>query len=94
MLLFFMLIRMLPLVWGYCYDDSLITCLALALACRTDLKQYFNSVIMTILKRMQTSKTDKFVHLVTRFFLFTMALNVEGLGPDYVIGTIEEIQPR
>jgi exportin-2 (importin alpha re-exporter) len=23
-----------------------------------------------------------------------MALNVEGLGPDYVIETIEEIQPR
>lgn len=47
---------------------------------------------MTLLTRMQTSKTDKFVHLFTKFFLFTMAINVDGLSPDYVIGTVEEIQ--
>lgn len=49
---------------------------------------------MTLLTRMQTSKTDKFVYLFTLFLLFTMAINVDGLSPDYVIGTVEEIQPR
>ncbi|GLB42771.1 putative importin alpha re-exporter [Lyophyllum shimeji] len=58
------------------------------------LRQYFKAVIITLLTRMQTSKTDKYVHLFTRFFLYTMALNVEGLTPDYVIGTVEEIQPN
>ncbi|KAG6820300.1 hypothetical protein H0H93_002564 [Arthromyces matolae] len=56
------------------------------------LKQYFKAVVMTLLTRMQTSKTDQYVHLFTRFFLFTMAIQVDGLSPDYVIGTIEEIQ--
>ncbi|KAG5641488.1 hypothetical protein DXG03_005099 [Asterophora parasitica] len=58
------------------------------------LKAYFKAVIMTLLTRMQSSKTDKYVHLFTRFFLFTMAVNVEGLSPDYVIGTVEDIQPN
>lgn len=49
---------------------------------------------MTLLTRLQTSKTDKFVYLFARFLLFTMAVNVDGLTPDYVIGTIEEIQPQ
>jgi len=52
------------------------------------------AVIMTLLTRMQTSKTDKFVYSFTRFLLFTMAINVEDLTPDYVIRTIEEIQPQ
>ncbi|KAF9463182.1 CAS/CSE protein [Collybia nuda] len=59
-----------------------------------DLKQYFKGVIMTLLTRMQTSKTDKFVYLFAKFLLFTMAINVEGLTPDYIIGTIEEIQSQ
>lgn len=49
---------------------------------------------MTLLTRMQSSKTDKFVYLFAKFLLYCCALNVEGLGPDYVIETIEEIQPR
>jgi exportin-2 (importin alpha re-exporter) len=52
------------------------------------------AVIMTLLTRMQTSKTDMFVYSFTRFLLFTMAINVEGLTPNFVIGTIEEIQPQ
>ncbi|RDB24273.1 Importin alpha re-exporter [Hypsizygus marmoreus] len=58
------------------------------------LKPYFKAIIMTLLTRMQTSKTDKFVYLFTKFLLFTMAVNVEGLSPDYVIGTVEEIQQQ
>lgn len=58
------------------------------------MKQYFKAVIMTLLTRMQTSKTDQFVYLFARFLLFIMAVNVEGLGPDYPISFIEEIQPQ
>lgn len=49
---------------------------------------------MTLLKRMQTSKTDMFVYCFTRFLLFAMAISVDDLTPDYVIGTVEEIQPQ
>lgn len=59
-----------------------------------DLKQYFKGVIMTLLTRLHANKTDKFAYLFARFLLFTMAVNVDGLTPDYVIGTIEEIQPQ
>ncbi|ESK86419.1 importin-alpha export [Moniliophthora roreri MCA 2997] len=58
-----------------------------------DLRQYFKGVMMTLLTRMQTSKTDNYVYLFVKFLLYTMALNVDGLGPDYVITGIEEIQP-
>lgn len=49
---------------------------------------------MTLLTRMQTSKTTQYEYLFARFILYTMALNVEGLGPDYVIAVIEGIQPQ
>ncbi|KAG6331701.1 hypothetical protein ID866_7388 [Astraeus odoratus] len=58
------------------------------------LKQYFRPLLMTLLTRMQTSKTDKYVYHFSQFLLFTMAINVEGLGPNYVISTVEEIQPQ
>ncbi|KAG6841642.1 hypothetical protein C0991_008627 [Blastosporella zonata] len=56
------------------------------------LKQYIKAIVMTLLTRMQTSKTDKYVHLFTKFFLYCIAINVDGLSPDYIIGTVEEIQ--
>ncbi|KAJ7077918.1 CAS/CSE protein [Mycena belliarum] len=59
-----------------------------------DLRQYFKSLIMTLLTRMQSSKTDKFVYLFSKFLLYCMALDIESLGPDYVIETIDGIQPR
>jgi hypothetical protein len=49
---------------------------------------------MTLLTRLQTSKTDKYTLLFTRFLLFVTAVNVEGLSPDYLIGTMEEVQPQ
>ncbi|OCH89837.1 Cse1-domain-containing protein [Obba rivulosa] len=60
----------------------------------SDLKQYFRAIIVTLLTRMQTSKTDKFVYLFVHFLAFTMAIPVEGLTPDYLAGTVEEIQPQ
>ena len=49
---------------------------------------------MTLLTRMQTSKTDKFTYLFVYFLMFTIALKIDGLGPDYVVGTVEEIQAQ
>lgn len=49
---------------------------------------------MTLLTRMQTSKTTQYEYIFARFILYTMALNIEGLGPDYVIAVIEGIQPK
>jgi exportin-2 (importin alpha re-exporter) len=59
-----------------------------------DLKQYFRPIIINMLTRLQTSKTDKYIYLFTYFLLFTMAIKVDGLTPDYLIGTVEEIQPQ
>ncbi|KAF7976444.1 hypothetical protein HWV62_6681 [Athelia sp. TMB] len=59
-----------------------------------DLKPYFRPILINLLTRLQTSKTDKFVYLFSYFLLFTMAIQVEGLTPDYLIGTVEEIQPQ
>ena len=59
-----------------------------------DLQPYFRSILINLLTRMQTSKTDKYVYLFTYFFLFTMAIQVDGLTPDHLIGTIEQIQPQ
>ncbi|THH02005.1 hypothetical protein EW026_g797 [Hermanssonia centrifuga] len=60
----------------------------------SDLRQYFRAIIVTLLTRLQTSKTDKYVYYFVHFLLFAMAINVDGLTPDYVIGAVEEIQPN
>jgi exportin-2 (importin alpha re-exporter) len=59
-----------------------------------DLKPYFRPIIINLLTRMQTSKTDKYVSLFTYLLLFIMAIESNGLMPDYLIGTVEEIQPQ
>lgn len=61
-------------------------------AFRAALKQNFKPVLLTLLTRMHTSKTDKFVYLFSNFILYCMAIPVDGLTPDFTIGTVEEIQ--
>jgi exportin-2 (importin alpha re-exporter) len=53
-----------------------------------DLKQYFRAIVINLLTRLQTSKTDRYVYLFT---YFTM---VDDVTPDYLIGTVEEIQTQ
>ena len=43
---------------------------------------------------MQTSKTDKFVYYFVYFLAFCLAINAEGLTPDYVVGELEAIQAK
>ncbi|KAI0684913.1 Cse1-domain-containing protein [Cytidiella melzeri] len=52
------------------------------------------ALVMDMLTRLQTSKTDKFVYLFVHFLLFTMAINAEGVTPDFIIEPVEEIQPN
>ncbi|KIP01732.1 hypothetical protein PHLGIDRAFT_336871 [Phlebiopsis gigantea 11061_1 CR5-6] len=59
----------------------------------SDLKQYFRALVVTLLTRMQTSKTDNFTYYFVYFLLFSMAIKVEGLAPDFVVGAVEEVQP-
>lgn len=61
---------------------------------RTDLHQYLKPIFLSLLTRMYANKTDKFVYLFSKFFLYTMAVNVEGRTPDSIISIVEEIQPQ
>ncbi|KAH9931314.1 armadillo-type protein [Fomitopsis serialis] len=76
-------------VWGFELLQSVVQYIP-----PSDLKQYFRALMVTLLTRMQTSKTDKYVYLFVYFLAFTIAIPVEGLGPDYVISSVEEIQPQ
>ena len=62
------------------------------LAFRSALSQYMKHIFVTLLTRLQTSKTDNYVYHFVYFLLYTMAIQVEGLSPDLVIGAMEEIQ--
>ncbi|KAL0945218.1 hypothetical protein HGRIS_000730 [Hohenbuehelia grisea] len=57
------------------------------------LKPFFKPVILTLLTRLHSNKTDKYAYGFTHFLLYTMALDISGLSPDYVIAAVEEIQP-
>ncbi|KAF5349357.1 hypothetical protein D9758_011786 [Tetrapyrgos nigripes] len=74
-------------VWGF----ELVQAVVLSVP-PENLNTFFKPIILSMLTRLQTSKTDNFVFLFSKFLLFVMALNIEGLGPDYVIGTVESIQ--
>jgi exportin-2 (importin alpha re-exporter) len=56
------------------------------------LRPQLKAIMITLLTRLQTSKTDKYVYLFAYFILYTMAVQVEGLTPDVVIAATEEVQ--
>ncbi|KAK7678006.1 hypothetical protein QCA50_018946 [Cerrena zonata] len=76
-------------VWGFQLLQSVVQNIPPA-----NLKEYMRMIIVTLLTRLQTSKTDNYVYHFVYFLLFTMAINVDGLTPDFVIGAVEEIQPQ
>ena len=49
---------------------------------------------MSMLTRLQTSKTDKFEYYFVLFLLSVNAINVEGLTPDFTVEVFEGIQPK
>ena len=65
-----------------------------SLSFSTDLQQYIKPVVLTLLQRMQSSKTDTYAQRFAFFFLYSMSLNSEGLTPDCLITAVESIQPQ
>ena len=59
---------------------------------RSDLEQYIRPILITLLTRLQTSKTDIYVYYFVYFLMYTMAIQVEGLTPDFIILAVESIQ--
>ncbi|KAL1949825.1 hypothetical protein VTO73DRAFT_8706 [Trametes versicolor] len=57
-------------------------------------KQYFKSIIITLLTRLQTSKTDKFVYHFVYYLGFCLAIAKDDITPDYIVGQVESIQPQ
>ncbi|KAI0329277.1 Cse1-domain-containing protein [Cubamyces sp. BRFM 1775] len=57
-------------------------------------KQYFKSIIITLLTRMQTSKTDKYVYHFVYFLGFCLAVGKEEITPDYIVNEVESIQAQ
>ncbi|KAH9023317.1 Cse1-domain-containing protein [Lactarius hengduanensis] len=56
------------------------------------LQPYFRQIIMTLLTRMQQNKTNNYVYYFVYFLLYLLAINADGLTPDYLIKTVDEIQ--
>jgi len=53
---------------------------------------YFGAILTALFTRLQTSKTDKFAYSLAYLMFFTMALNVEGMGPEFVVSEVEKVQ--
>jgi len=47
-----------------------------------------------LLTRLQTARTDAYVYVLVYFFVFIMAIPVDGVGPDFSISSVEEVQPQ
>jgi exportin-2 (importin alpha re-exporter) len=56
------------------------------------MQKYFRDVLMTLLNRMQTSRTDKFMVGLTHWICYIAAIEVGNYGPDYVPQAVEAIQ--
>ena len=58
------------------------------LFCGPALQPYFRQIIMTLLTRMQQNKTNNYVY---NFVYFVLTINADGITPDYIIQTVDEI---
>ena len=58
------------------------------------LEQYTKGIVIMLLTRLQTGRTDNYVYQLIYFFLYTMAIDAEGLTPDFLTRAIEGVQPE
>lgn len=58
------------------------------------LQQYMKSIVTMLLTRLQTARTDKYLYSLVYYFMFAMAIKVDGLTPDFLIGAVEAVQPQ
>jgi hypothetical protein len=61
--------------------------------CSAQLEPLMKPLIITLLTRMSANKTDKYTYLLSFFWLYTMAIQVDGLSPDFVIRAHDSVQP-
>ncbi|KAF8596041.1 hypothetical protein BDV93DRAFT_79575 [Ceratobasidium sp. AG-I] len=52
----------------------------------------FGGILVTVMNRLQANKTPAFSYGFMRFVCVAMAVQREGLGPDFVIAAVEAIQ--
>ncbi|KAJ2961548.1 hypothetical protein NUW54_g14380 [Trametes sanguinea] len=71
---------------------QMLTCLMSG--SRASVKQYFKSIVITLLTRMQTSKTDKYVYHFVYFLGFSLAIAREDITPDYIVVVADSGQLR
>ncbi|KAI0296781.1 armadillo-type protein [Multifurca ochricompacta] len=74
--------------WGFELLQSIVLHVPL-----TALQPYFRQIILALLTRMQQNKTNIYIYYFVYFLLYVVAINVDGLTPDYLIQTVDEIQP-
>lgn len=58
----------------------------------TTMQKYFRDILMTLLNRLQTSRTDKYMVGLTNWLCYIAAIDVGNYGPDYVPQAVEAIQ--
>lgn len=58
------------------------------------LDTYFRLILVTLLTRLQTSKTDGYTYHFVYFLLFAAAIKISDFSSDYLISKFEEIQPQ
>ena len=61
---------------------------------RETLNHYIGPIFILILKKLQSTKQDKFLIVFVKFIFCFFAIDKEGAGPDYIIQVIDSIQPR
>ena len=61
---------------------------------RASLQQCMKSIVTMLLTRLQTGKTDNYTYSFVYFALYIMAIDAPGLGPDFLIGSVEQVQPQ
>lgn len=57
-----------------------------------ELQKHFGVVLLTLLNRLQLTRTDKYALGFVRFLCFVMAVQVEGLSPSFVVHAVESVQ--
>lgn len=56
------------------------------------MQKYFRDILMTLLNRMQTSRTEKYMVGLTNWICYVAAIEVGNYGPDYIPQAVEAIQ--
>ena len=57
-----------------------------------ELSKHFNVILLTLLNRLQSTRTDKYAAGFVQFVCFVMAVQAEGLGPSFAVNGINAIQ--